>query len=49
MDGEIGIGIEAGAGPAVAVGAATAGVVEIGGVIVAYTAGGAGTETVNNH
>lgn len=44
MDGTIGIGEEAGAGPAVAAGPATAGVVEVGTDAV-YIAGG--TETVN--
>jgi hypothetical protein len=47
MDGEIGTGIEAGAGLDVAAGAVMVEVVDTGaGVIIAYTAGG--TETVNN-
>jgi len=48
LDGEIGIGIEDGAGPAAADGAATAGaIVKAGGSgIVAHPAGG--TETINN-
>jgi hypothetical protein len=49
MDGEIGIGIEDGAGTAAAAGAAmnTGAVVKIGGSgVIEYTAGG--TETINN-
>lgn len=48
MDGDTGIGIEDGAGPAVAAGAATAGeVVEVGSGVIVCIAGGTGTETVN--
>ena len=48
MDGETGIGVEDGAGAAVAAGAATTGAVEKAGGSSVITCVAGGTETVNN-